>query len=135
MTAEFIFQVPAKEFDFIPFNRRLELFFADHKLSQIKLFTIELIVEELVTNTQKYGGKGKIDIHIRLSADTETNRITLQIRDNALPFDPSRAKKIDTTLSIDKREIGGLGLLLVQEKSESMKYEYRNHCNITTLTV
>ena len=47
----------------------------------------------------------------------------------------SRAEKIDTTLSIDKREIGGLGLLLVQEKSESMKYEYRNHCNITTLTV
>ena len=135
MTAEFTFQVPAKEFDFIPFNRNLESFFAAHKLSQVKLFTIELIVEELVTNTQKYGGSGNIEIAIRLSVDTATNKITLQIRDNALPFDPSRTGNIDPTLSIEKREIGGLGLLLVQEKSESMKYEYRNHCNITTLTV
>ena len=135
MTAEFTFQVPAKEFDFIPFNRRLESFFADHHLSQVKLFTIEQILEEMGTKKQKKGGSGKIDIHIRLSADTVTNKITLQIRDNALPFDPSRTEKIDTTLSIEKREIGGLGLLLVQEKSETMKYEYRNHCNITTLTV
>ena len=76
MTAEFTFQVPAKEFDFIPFNRNLESFFAAHKLSQVKLFTIELIVEELVTNTQKYGGSGNIEIAIRLSVDTATNKIT-----------------------------------------------------------
>ncbi len=135
MTAEFTFHVSAGKFDFIPFNRNLESFFATHRLPQNKLFTIELIVEELVTNTQKYGGGGKIEIFIRLSADTETNRITLQIKDNARPFDPSRVEKIDTTLSIEKRAVGGLGLLLVQEKSESMKYEYRNCCNITTLTV
>ena len=60
MTAEFTFHVSAGKFDFIPFNRNLESFFATHRLPQNKLFTIELIVEELVTNTQKYGGGGKI---------------------------------------------------------------------------
>lgn len=135
MTAEFTFQVTAEDFDFIPFNRSLELFFAEHGLPQSKLFTIELIIEELVTNTQKYGGNGRIDIFIHLSANTETNRITLRIKDNAVPFDPSRAEKIDTTLSLEKREIGGLGLFLVQEKSETMEYQYANHFNITTLTV
>ena len=62
------------------------------------------------------------------------NVVTLQISDSGLPFDPSNAKEPDISLSAEERDIGGLGVFLVQKLMDDMVYERKDEKNILTIT-
>jgi len=59
--------------------------------------------------------------------------LRFQIIDAGVPFDPTKKDKADTTLSVEDRQIGGLGILLVRELMDSINYERENGKNILTL--
>ena len=50
-----------------------------------------------------------------------------------MPFDIFETAKPDTTLSIEDREIGGLGILLVNELMDEVAYKRRNNTNVVRL--
>ncbi len=84
---------------------------------------IKLAVEEAVTNVIDYaypnGTEGKIDITI----EADENRIRFILTDSGAEFDPTSVSKADTTLSINERPIGGLGVFLVRNLMDSINYE------------
>jgi anti-sigma regulatory factor (Ser/Thr protein kinase) len=49
------------------------------------------------------------------------------------PFDPTAAPDADTTLPLDARKPGGLGLHLVRRVVDRVDYTYENRCSRTTL--
>ena len=49
-------------------------------------------------------------------------------------FDPTNVGKADTTLSVEDRPIGGLGILLVRNIMNSINYERTDGKNILTLS-
>jgi len=51
-----------------------------------------------------------------------------------VPYDPTKKEDPDVTLSIEEREIGGLGIFMVKKSMDEMAYEYRDGCNILTIT-
>ena len=55
------------------------------------------------------------------------------IIDTGTPFDPTKVKEADTTLSAEDRQIGGLGIHLVRQLMDEMRYSYTNGQNILTL--
>ena len=132
---EFQFRNARSGFDFNEFNTLLDRFFSEHHIPFSKMLSIELIVEELVTNILKYGGSTEPDISIGLAYCCKDGHLELEIRDDTHPFDPTTAQPADTESSVEDRQIGGLGIYLVREKSTSMVYEYRDHFNIIRLTV
>ena len=91
---------------------------------------IKLAVEEAVTNIIDYaysnGTEGSIDITI----EADENRIRFIITDSGAEFDPTGVSKVDTTLSVDDRPIGGLGVFLVRNLMDSINYERTDGKNV-----
>ena len=94
---------------------------------------LRLAVEEAVVNVISYaypeGTEG--DVTIKIMSDGHTLRF--QIIDTGVPFDPTKKEKADTTLSIEERQIGGLGIFLVRELMDTINYERVDGKNILTL--
>lgn len=92
-----------------------------------------LAAEELVSNIIKYGypdgGEGVIECEVV----RRDGAIQAVIRDNGVPFNPLDVSEPDTTLSLEARETGGLGVLLVRRMFDDVRYERRNGQNITTI--
>lgn len=117
------------EFELGTMNMEIESFCERNEVPASKLFAIQLIIEELVSNIIKYGkGKsGKATIDVELHRDGE--QIRLCISDNSGAFNPLEQEMADTKLSAQEREIGGLGLFLVRKKVKSLSYEYKDGNN------
>ena len=94
---------------------------------------LRLAVEEAVVNVIDYaypvGTEGDITIHVM----SDGHSIRFKIIDAGVAFDPTAKEKADTTLSIDDRQIGGLGILLVRELMDTINYEREDGQNILTL--
>lgn len=94
---------------------------------------IRLVVEELVVNVADYaypdGDNDYLDVDIKRDADS----ITLRFRDGGVPFNPLAKELPNTSLPLEKRRIGGLGILMVIKKMDLVKYEYANGENVLTV--
>ena len=94
---------------------------------------LRLAVEEAVVNVIDYaypiGTEGDVTIHLLSDGHT----IRFQIIDAGVAFDPTAKEKADTTLSVEDRQIGGLGILLVRELMDTINYERVDGQNVLTL--
>lgn len=94
---------------------------------------IKLAVEEAVINIIDYafanGAQGTIDIAI----EADESAIRFVITDSGAEFDPTSVTKADTTLGIDERPIGGLGIFLVRNLMDSINYERIDGKNVLRL--
>ena len=94
---------------------------------------LRLAIEEAVVNVIDYaypaGQTG--DIQICVMSDGKTLKTV--ITDSGIVFDPTAKEKADTSLSIEDRQIGGLGILLVRELMDSINYERIDGQNVLTL--
>jgi sigma-B regulation protein RsbU (phosphoserine phosphatase) len=92
-----------------------------------------LVFDELLNNIVSYAftdeGEHQIGVHIERSKD----RLLLIIEDDGMPFNPFAQSEVDTTLSIEERDIGGLGIHLVMNVMDDVSYERRKDRNVVTL--
>jgi len=95
---------------------------------------LNLVVEELFTNTVRHGHRGDSDSPVWLSVDAGPAVVHVVYEDIAPPFNPYAllASAPDTTVSL--RRVGGLGVLLTRELASSRDYAYlfgRNRIRLT----
>ncbi len=91
------------------------------------------IVEELFTNMVKYNPEAVRDIALALG-QTDT-ALTVRLTDfDVAPFDVTRAPAVDITKPLEEREIGGLGLHLVRQMADTIRYEYADGRSTVTFT-
>lgn len=95
--------------------------------------SLNLAIEEAVVNVMNYAySKGKVgDVTIKALADKEW--LTFVIIDSGVAFDPTITPEADTTLSVEDRPIGGLGIFLVRQLMDSINYERTDGQNILTV--
>lgn len=117
-----------------PAADEVNVFLEGHGAGPDVLYVSRLAIEELVSNTIKYGydDPGSHDIHI--DARIENNAMVLAISDDGHPFDPLEAPEPDTSLPAEERPIGGLGIFLVRNMTDSFQYERRDGRNIVTIS-
>ncbi len=84
--------------------------------------SVNLAVEETVVNVINYGYKKGTRGHIDVSTKMVDGCLEFTIEDWGMPFDPTKAKPADTTLNVEERPIGGLGIYLVSTIMDSMEY-------------
>lgn len=117
------------EFDLEIMNIEIEAFCERNEVPFNKLFSIQLIIEELVTNIIKYGKSDRANEIIKVEIKIAGEDITLTISDNSTAFNPLESDVPDTGMSAEERSIGGLGLFLVRQKVKSLSYENKNGFN------
>lgn len=94
---------------------------------------VDLVVEELFTNTVKYAPNGS-DVAIGIERDGSTLRIRVTDFD-VEQFDITKeAPEVDVTLPAERRKPGRLGLYLIRTTADSVSYEYRDRNSIITVT-
>jgi len=95
---------------------------------------IEIAVEEIYVNIARYAYHPEIgEATIRCEVGGDPLRVTIQFLDGGNPFDPLKKKDVDTTLSAEERDIGGLGILMVKKSMDAMEYAYQDGKNVLTI--
>ena len=61
---------------------------------------------------------------------SDGHELRFVVIDSGVPFDPTAKEKADTSLSVEDRPIGGLGIFLVRELMDSINYERVDNRNI-----
>ena len=97
------------------------------------ILQINIALEELLTNTIKYGHRDGASHPIGVSLAVALGRITVAIEDEAAPFDPFARPPVDTAAPLDDRNPGGLGIHLVKEMIERVDYQRVAGRNCVTL--
>lgn len=105
-------------------------FLGRHAVQAETVFNVCLTVEEILSNTIKYGYADALPHQIAVSLTLAPDEIVLAIEDDARAFDPQSAPEPDLTLPLAQRPIGGLGLHLVRSLSSHMGYERRDDKNV-----
>ncbi|PTX99898.1 ATP-binding protein [Verrucomicrobia bacterium LW23] len=116
---------------------RLSEFIAEfgeaHGLSHKDIFAFTLSLEELVTNVINYGYKGDSELPIVVTMSVHDGTVCATLDDQAPPFDPFSRKEVDTTLSVEDRPIGGLGIHLCKKMMDTVAYRFTEGHNLVHL--
>jgi anti-sigma regulatory factor (Ser/Thr protein kinase) len=98
-------------------------------------FAADLALDELATNTIKYGGAdgASFEFNLRYAA----NSLFITYKDHGAAFDPWRKAEeaLRSLDSSDDPEIGGRGLIMMKELSVTRAYERCDGANVVTLRV
>lgn len=99
-----------------------------------QVFDFEIILEELVTNVIKYGGLNPGEECCLIELIRSGNHLTIHFSDSGIPFNPLEQEEVDTSLPIEERPIGGLGIHFIKKLTDTQSYERREGRNVLTLT-
>ena len=94
-----------------------------------------IVFDELLNNIISYGFSDDEDHEINIDVSVTSEQLVVTVADDGVPFNPFDRVGPDTSLSIEEREIGGLGVLLVTELMDQTHYQRRRNQNVVTLTM
>ena len=97
---------------------------------------IKLCVEEIFLNISSYAYHpevGNTTIAVRVEGDPVPIRVILTFKDSGHPFDPLAEDEPDTDAELDERQVGGLGIFLVKNTVDGIRYEYADGQNVLTI--
>ena len=106
----------------------------ESNLDQALAMTLNLALEEAVTNVIMYaypkGSQGLVDLEAIVRKDS----LVFILSDSGKPFDPTAAPSADISLNVEERPIGGLGIYMVMNIMDKVEYRRENDRNILTMT-
>jgi anti-sigma regulatory factor (Ser/Thr protein kinase) len=103
----------------------LEGFCSDAALAQDQCLRLNVVLEELFTNTVRHGHRGDADSPVWVTLSAADSSISLTYEDAAPPFNPyGRPPGAPADTTVKMRKIGGLGVLLTQKLAASREYAY-----------
>jgi serine/threonine-protein kinase RsbW len=97
------------------------------------LQSINLALEEAVSNIIFYAYEDREEHEIVLDFRMEANHLTITLADDGQPFDPTRREDPDTSLPLEERPIGGLGIHLIKKLMDEVSYKRTESTNQMTL--
>ena len=100
-------------------------------LDMPEVFQLNLALEEAVVNVMNYAYE--TEGLIKLSVSSDGQDVVFIMEDEGKEFDPTKVEDPDITLSAEERQIGGLGIFLVQQFMESVNYCRKDGKNILTM--
>jgi anti-sigma regulatory factor (Ser/Thr protein kinase) len=122
--------------DIVRVNQAFEEFAQVEGLPDRVRRSIKLVFDELLNNIIRYAftddDGGVHDLEVRV--ESTSAEISITISDDGRPFDPFALEAPDTSLPIEEREIGGLGIHLVRQLMDEVSYVRRDDRNVVALT-
>lgn len=108
---------------FIP---RFEESAGSHKINTEYVQQINIVFDELLSNIISYAYRDENEHEIEIKVCFYADKLTVTIMDDGIPYNPFDRQDPDTSLPLENREIGGLGVHLVKFLVDDYDYEYKD---------
>lgn len=110
--------------------------FVDGELEQLGCpmktqMQLDVAVDELFGNIAHYAYHPDIGpATVRVEVTENPSVVVITFIDNGVPYNPLAKEDPDITLSVEERQIGGLGIYMVKKTMDDIAYEYKEGQNI-----
>jgi serine/threonine-protein kinase RsbW len=105
----------------------------ENDLPQDALSEIRLALEEMFSNIVSYGFEDERDHDIEMDIELSADVLTMKIRDDGRPFNPTGYSNPNLGKPLEEREVGGLGIHLVRHVIDQWEYKSGQGKNILTM--
>ena len=95
---------------------------------------LNLALEEAVTNVILYAYPEGTAGEVSIEAAVSDSALSFIIIDSGTPFDPTAREEVDINASVQDRPVGGLGIHLVRQIMDDVRYERRGDKNVLIVT-
>ena len=101
-------------------------------LTDFDVYNVQMAVDEACTNIIEHayggGGSGEIECSCVIGED----RLTIELRDYGLEFNPCDVPEPDLTAALEDRGVGGLGIYLMCKLVDAVQFERDGPANVLT---
>ncbi|WP_051412250.1 ATP-binding protein [Halonatronum saccharophilum] len=95
---------------------------------------LRLACEEALLNVIKYAYNREVGyVEIVCKSDRKSKKIILEIVDEGVEFNPLEARVPKLNMSLEERVAGGLGVYIMKEVMDDLRYRREGEKNILTL--
>lgn len=95
--------------------------------------SLNLALEEALSNVIFYAFENGTENLISIEFSLKGKEMTVVVSDEGKPYDPTRKEDPDIRLSVEDRPIGGLGIFLIRQIMDDVKYCREDRKNRLTL--
>src|SRR5262245_63933148 len=114
-------------------SQAIEAFGEEKGLGPEAIFSMNLALDEVVTNVIRYAHDDGLEHPIVVRLALEQDVLTAQVEDDGRAFNPLEAPAPNLAANIDERPIGGLGIYLVRSVMSSVEYRREDGRNVLTM--
>lgn len=104
-------------------------FCRQHSLGRDVESDLNLVLEELFTNTLRHGGCTGVEGVAEVGFSRHPDGVTIEYADRCLPFDPTAAPIASLNAPLEERSAGGLGIHLIRQIVRDFEYQRSNGWN------
>ncbi len=108
----------------------LQTFARAHELSAPVVHAADLALEEHLTNIINYGYTDTRPHRVSVRFALEEGFLVIEVEDNGKPFNPLDSPKVDTSLPLDQKPLGGLGVHLIRSVMDELQYRRDANKNV-----
>ena len=109
-------------------------FFEQENLDSVLMPQLNLALEEAATNVIMYaypkGENGTMELALKMA----DGQIRAVLTDSGVPFNPLEQEEVNLDVSLDERQIGGLGIHLIKEIMDKVEYAREDGRNVLRMT-
>lgn len=115
-------------------SRKIEAFLETQRVDPSIINKILLCVDELITNIIAHAYNDHEEHAVSLECSVVEDRISLELRDDGIPFNPTAKETPKLYKSIEDTGVGGLGIHLVMTLMDHVEYEREGDYNVLRAT-
>ena len=117
------------------FTQAFTAFAKEHDVASPVIQKFCLSADDMLNNIISYSYTDEAKHEIKVEVVIYSNRMVMVISDDGQPFNPFGLNPPDTTLPLEERQIGGLGIHLVESLMDETDYQRHAGYNVVTLSM
>jgi anti-sigma regulatory factor (Ser/Thr protein kinase) len=115
------------------FVKAFEDFCRLHRVPDGARQAADLALEEHLTNVLNYGFTPGEERWISVRLGVKNNALRVTVTDTGAPYDPLSAPSVDTSVPLENKPIGGLGIYLMKQFMDELFHEREGEKNVLTM--
>lgn len=104
-----------------------------NNISSTVEFHVNLALDEIITNVIRYGWNDPGDHHFNVRLSLLNGEVTVEIEDDATPFNPLEVPVPNLDCPLEERPVGGLGIHLVRQVMDGLEYQRLDGRNLLVM--
>ena len=119
--------------DLARLERGLARFAVEQRLAPRDLHSLNLVLDEIVTNLIEHAYDDEAEHAIRIRLALSDGELCVEVEDDGRPFDPLAAPPPELASEPRQRRIGGLGLHFVRRSVDALEHRREGGRNLLCL--